>query len=283
MNTYLLPSTLAMTFCFANLFHTFTVMAVILLVIYLLVFLPDNSKVLRVCVALICSFASLGFMGAIYPEVTPEDPFIVAMTYCVLIFFFWSISSSGAHSVTAMLLMMAMFPFSVAIKDNLQTLANSMLGVELSATEVLIFMLSLFVVVGSLLIYFSNSELLWDVLKAVMYSLLAVFAIRILAIVIDNENPKEFCCNSDIGEEKNTCPLSFNSGYYIMAWFFIIFRFVMVLYWRDRKEALGKAMKKCSLYYCCCCRYKGDKKVTRSEERALLRDSNLPVPDDFYE
>lgn len=219
--------------CIGNFYSTFTVLACVLLLLYFFVCLPDNPLVFKISLVLLLSFLVYGIAGAFAPGYVPTQPLTVALTYLTLMIFFTFLASGFSESFLLLVLVGVIFVLPVAAYNNLADWVQLQTGLVLSNNVVLVLLLGLLIFGGALMYYFQHSHLAWDILKTLFFAFLAMFGLRIVQIIIDNDNPAQFCCQ---GGDYSTCPIHFDIVYWLLFPILILLRFTMMQYWRDVRQ-----------------------------------------------
>jgi hypothetical protein len=259
--------------CLVNLYESLTILAVFILIFYTLVCLPDNSLVLKITLALICSFATFAILAAFASDAAPTAPFTVTATYLVFFVFYLYVGYSLSQGFIILAFLLVAFPIALAAQDNLATWLEYETGWNIGRTGVLIVLLLLLLLGLCLAVWMKNNQFVWDVCKSFFYSVLAILAIRFISILFDQGNPHEFCCSKT---EIKTCPVAFSAVYFIILAFFTLFRFVATQYWREQakqfKEQCGCEEER-NCYLCCwcccgCCKRKKQKKLKEEKKKS---------------
>lgn len=235
--------------CLQNFYQSFTILAVVLFVIYLFVCLPDNSLVLKTAVALILSFTVFALIAGIAPDYAPVRAFTAGATYIVLVIFFGYIASGLSEGLLLLGLLVGCLLLPIAAKDDLSPWVQAETGVYLSENAVLAIVLGLIILVAGILYYFQHNRLIWDILKTLFFSFLGTLALRIIEIVVVESNPDEFCCSV---ADESTCPVYLDWFYWILFGILILLRYTLMSSWRDRKKKLKKQCNT-KIGRCCCC------------------------------
>ena len=262
--------------CVQNLYQTLTVLAVVILVIYFFVCLPDKSLVVRLILALLCSFIAYGILASFAPDYAPTKPFTISATVITFMIFFLLIATALADAFFLFVALLVVFPVAIATQDNMGSWLNEKTGIDIGATGALIVLLILVILALGLIWWFKSNQLLIDAVKSAFYALLSMLAIRFLSIQGDFHNPSEYCCSS---ESDATCPVSFSSVYWIIFAFFSVFRFVLVQWWTERAKIIKERCTGTWFGSCCCClcfrkKKKKKKDKEQEEEEELIKHSD---------
>lgn len=254
--------------CFLNLYHSLTVLAVFILIFYVGVFLPDKSPVLRVILCLLCSFVTFGLLGSFFPDQTPTDPWVVTATTIVFMFFFWFVASSLVESFFLLAALMVAFPVAIAAQNSLADWVELETGWSIGKTGVLVLLLVVVLLVAAVAYKFKDVQFVQDLCRSLLFSMLAVLAIRFLAILGDEDNPSQFCCSSS---ETRTCPVALSAVYIILFVFLFLFRMVFTMYWREKSKQLKE---ECG----CCCRWWRKRKLGKQKKQQEEEQQRLITP-----
>lgn len=238
--------------CIINFYQTFTVLAAVLLTIYLFICLPDNSVVLKVALILVLTFLTYGLVASFFPGFAPSAPFTVAITYICIMIFYAYFSSGIGESFLLLALLVGCLLIPVAARDNLGVWFQEETGMYISTNVVLVLVLLFILLIASLIYWFQHQPIVWDVCKTLFYSVLALLSLRLCEILIDQSNPSEFCCSSD---NESTCPLFFSGVYLLLLPMLILFRLALMYLWRERKNKIKEQCSNTFCGCCCCCLY----------------------------
>jgi hypothetical protein len=251
--------------CLQNFYQSFTILAIALFIIYLFVCLPDNSLVLKTAVALILSFTVFALIAGIAPDYAPVRPFTAGATYVVLIIFFGYIASGLSESFLLLGLLVGCLLLPIAAQDNLSPWFQAETGIYLSENAVLGIVLGAIIVVAGILYYFQHNKLVWDIFKTLFFSFLGTLALRIIEIVVEYDNPDEFCCSV---ADESTCPVYLDWFDWIIFGILILLRYTLMSSWRERKKILKKQCNT-KIGRCCCCLafYQNNNKDKEGEDR----------------
>lgn len=249
--------------CILNLYHSLTILSVILLIWYICVCLPDNSLITRFLISILASFMVIGIIAGFANDYLPTAPLTFGSTIFGLMLGFLFLAHSLSDLLLICLAIIVTGPLLLAARDHIEQWFIYQFDWHIGQLGVVILCISVLIFAIIAVLYLRQNKFIWDIIKCILFSLFAIFAIRFLVIVVDYNNPEQLCCS---GSSPDTCPVAFASIYWIFWIFLIMFRLLLLYNWRDLEKKVKEKYKHCWCCCICCCKKWRKKQIQQTKE-----------------
>jgi len=245
--------------CFYNAYHSITLVAVLALIFYIGVCLPDRSWALDLLLSSLSSIIVYSVLGYFLPDQIPTEAYTVFSSYLGLSIFFLLLTKAITGSIMILLALMIVGPLLVAARNHM----NHFFGLEMSETVTIVVVSILLLVVFLTMRYLFTRRILVDVVVCCIFSFLFILAVDVFIIMNEHNELNEFCC----GPESDTCPVQLNTMKLVFFSVLVLLRLVMLHKWRQFKVQMKVYMKQYKPRCLTCC-FK--RKRTDKENKPIL-------------